>query len=88
MAEASVRLAAAGSLDEAHRWQQALAVEGIAGRLIGDPLGGFSYLPAGNSSPELWVEREDFPRARAILAACFRPGQRRTHGPPEPGSVR
>jgi hypothetical protein len=88
MAGGSVRLAAAGSLEEAHRWQQALAAEGIAGRVIGDLLGGFSHLPPADPSPEVWVEREDFPRARAVLADRLRQGQRLTGGAPGPRSVR
>ena len=63
-----VRLATASPPFEAHVWQQALEEENIQCKVVGD------YLDAGLGDvpgirPEIWVHRDDFDRAKAILDA-------------------
>jgi hypothetical protein len=63
-----VRLAIARTPFEAHLWQQALEEEKIRCQVVGD------YLDAGlgdvpGIQPEIWVHRDDYDRAKAILDA-------------------
>jgi hypothetical protein len=66
--EDTVRLAIASTPFEAHLWRQALEEENIPCKVVGD------YLEAGvgdisGIQPEVWVHRDDYARARAILDA-------------------
>jgi hypothetical protein len=61
-----IRLATAPNPAIAHIWEQALRAEGIRCKVVGD------YLDAGVGDisgllPEIWVHREDVPRAEIIL---------------------
>jgi hypothetical protein len=61
-----VRLTTAPNAVQAHIWKQALIDEGITCSVVGD------YLDAGVGDisgllPELWVRREDAPRAEELL---------------------
>lgn len=63
-----VCLATASTPFEAHVWQQALEEENIQCKVVGD------YLDAGLGDvpgirPEIWVHRDDFDRAKAVLDA-------------------
>jgi hypothetical protein len=61
-----VRLAAASNSFQAHIWQQGLEQEGIRCKVLGDFLeASLADLPG--SSPEVWVEAADLPRAEEIL---------------------
>lgn len=61
-----VRLATATHPIQAHIWAQALKEEGIRCKVVGDYLdAGLGDLP--NISAEVWVHRDDFPRAEEIL---------------------
>lgn len=57
---------AAGSLVAVELYREALAAEGIAGRVVGDDLSGGlgSALP---DAVELWVHRADAPAAEAAI---------------------
>jgi len=61
-----IRLTTAPNPAQAHIWKQALLDEGINCSVVGD------YLDAGVGNisgllPELWVRREDAPRAEELL---------------------
>ncbi len=61
-----VRLAVATHPIQAHIWEQALKEEGIRCRVVGDFLdAGLGDLP--NISAEVWVHRDDLPRAEEVL---------------------
>lgn len=61
-----VRLAAASNSFQAHIWQQGLEQEGIRCKVLGDFLeASLADLPG--SSPEIWVEAADLPRAEKVL---------------------
>ena len=61
-----VRLATATHPVQAHIWEQALRAEGIRCKVVGDYLdAGLGDLP--NISAEVWVHRDDLPRAEEIL---------------------
>ena len=63
-----VRLATASTPFEAHLWQQALEEEDIQCKVVGDYLdAGLGDVPGIRS--EIWVHRDDFDRAKAILDA-------------------
>jgi hypothetical protein len=63
-----VRLAQARNPQEAFIWRDALENEGIRCRVVGDWLaGGFGEMSP--TVPEVWVYRQDYDRARAILDA-------------------
>lgn len=67
MSDEIVRLASAGTLQEAHAWQAALAAEGIRCRVVGEYLTqGFGVGVLG-MYPEVWVYGRDLDRARAAL---------------------
>jgi hypothetical protein len=66
-----VRLATASTPFEAHLWRQALEEEKIRCKVVGE------YLDAGLGDvpgirPEVWVHRDDYDRAKAILDAHTR----------------
>lgn len=61
-----VRLVTAPNPFQAHAWEQALREAGIRCKVVGD------YLDAGIGDisgvlPELWVQRDDVPRAEEVL---------------------
>jgi len=65
-----VSLASASDLQEAHSWWAALEEGGVRCQVVGD------YLTVGigvgvvlRHDPELWVQRGELDRARAILEA-------------------
>jgi hypothetical protein len=65
-ADEIVRLVTADNPTEAHIWEQALLAEGIRCKVVGE------FLDAGIGDisglrPEIWVRREDVPRAEAVL---------------------
>jgi hypothetical protein len=67
-----VRLATASTPFEAHLWRQALEEADIYCKVVGD------YLEAGVGDvpgirPEVWVHRDDFDRAKAILDTHLHP---------------
>jgi hypothetical protein len=64
-----VRLASAGTLQEAHAWRMALEREGIRCRVVGEYLAAGYGLGVVGMSPEVWVHGEDLEKARAVLAA-------------------
>jgi hypothetical protein len=61
-----VRLTTAPNPALAHVWADALQAEGIRARVVGDYLDA-SYGNLSGTLPEVWVRREDVPRAEAIL---------------------
>lgn len=64
--EEIVRLASAGSAQEAQLWREALEEHGIRCRIVGEYLIGM-ILAGGGEYPELWVHREDLAQAKSIL---------------------
>jgi hypothetical protein len=63
-----VRVASAGTLQEAHAWRMALEQEGIRCQVVGEYLTagyGMGVLP--NEYPEVWVHRADLEKAKAVL---------------------
>jgi hypothetical protein len=63
-----VHLASAANPTEAHLWQQVLQAEGVRCQAVGDYLdAGIGDLPGLRA--EVWVQRKDLERARAILAS-------------------
>jgi hypothetical protein len=78
-----VRLAEAANPAQAYVWKQALEEEGIRCRVVGD------YLDAGVGDitgirPEVWVHRDDYDRAHAILRAHEHPPLAPPEANPEP----
>jgi ABC-type taurine transport system substrate-binding protein len=78
-----VCLAKASNPQEAYVWRQALEEEGIQSRVVGD------YLDAGVGDvsgirPEVWVHRNDFDRARALLESHEHPPAAPPEANPEP----
>ncbi len=65
--EEIVRVGIASNVAEAYAWRQALQDEGIECKVVGEYLGGFGTIPAGNIAPEVWVHSADIERARSIL---------------------
>jgi hypothetical protein len=63
-----VRLATASNSEEAHLWQQALADEGVEARVVGGSLEA-TFGDMSGTSPEVWVHRRDYEKARAFLDA-------------------
>jgi len=62
-----VRLANAGTLQEAHTWQAALDAEGIRCRVVGEYLTQGFGVGVPGMYPEVWVYGRDLDRARAVL---------------------
>jgi hypothetical protein len=70
-----VRLAHAVNPVEAHIWEEALQAEGIKCRVTGDYLDvGIGNIPGLRA--EVWVRKEDLPRAEEILRSVQ---ERRSH---------
>ena len=63
-----IRLATAPNPAQAHLWEQALRQAGVRCKVVGDYLdAGLGDVPGIRS--EIWVHRDDFDRAKAILDA-------------------
>jgi hypothetical protein len=62
-----VRLASAGTLQEAHAWQATLAAEGIRCRVVGEFLTQGFGVGVPGMYPEVWVYGRDLDQARAAL---------------------
>jgi hypothetical protein len=62
-----VRLSDASNPQEAHVLRQALEEEGIRAQVVGDYLDAWSGDMIG-ARPEVWVHRDDLPRAQEVLA--------------------
>ena len=59
MSDAIVRLASAGTLQEAHAWQATLAAEGIRCRVVGEYLTQGFGVGVPGMYPEVWVYGRD-----------------------------
>ncbi len=67
-----VKLATASNPAQAHLWQQILQEEGIRCQAVGDYLNaGFGDIPGLRA--EIWVNRNDAPRALEILRTAQQP---------------
>jgi Putative prokaryotic signal transducing protein len=67
-----VKLATASNPAQAHLWQQILQEEGIRCQAVGDYLdAGFGDIPGLRA--EIWVHRNDVPRALEVLRTAQKP---------------
>jgi len=72
-----VKLADAANPMQAHIWQQALEAEGIKSNVVGDFLDvGIGDVPG--LTAEVWVHRDDLPRAQEILQKGIEAGKEST----------
>jgi hypothetical protein len=68
----TVRLSSAGTLQEANAWRLALEQQGVRCRVVGDSSAAGNGVGTAGMRPEVWIQAEDWDKAKAILSARIR----------------